>query len=202
MRNHPRSILARSKHSRRRWLAPVLLFAALSVVADVVSAQVAVPPLRARVTDLTSTLTREQQAGLEQRLAQFEANKGAQIGVLILPTTQPETIEEFAVRVQEQWKLGRKGIDDGVLLVVATEDRTLRIEVGYGLEGVIPDAIAKRIIEEDIVPQFRQGDFYSGISAGVSRVMSLIQGEPLPPVETRQSASGTQWPVRLDWGGV
>ncbi len=154
------------------------------------------PALRARVTDLTGTLDREQQAAIEQKLAQFEARKGAQIAVLLLATTKPETIEEFAVRVQEDWKLGRKGIDDGVLFVVAKGDRTVRIEVGYGLEGVLPDAIAKRIIEEEITPAFRRGDFYAGINAGVSRMIQVIEGEPLPPPRNSTAAGKS---LNLDW---
>src|SRR3989337_2661840 len=102
-------------------------------------------PLKARFTDLTATLSSRQQATLEQTLAAFEARKGSQIAVLLVPTTQPETAEQYAVRVEEAWKLGRKGVDDGVLLLVAKNDRKLRIEVGYGLEGVIPDAAAKRV---------------------------------------------------------
>ena len=116
--------------------------------------------------------------------------------MLLLPSTKPETIEQYAVRAQERWKLGRKGIDDGVLLVVAKDDRALRIEVGYGLEGALPDAIAKRIIEEDITPQFRRGDFYAGISAGVTRIMAVIDGEPLPPPKQDAMSKAR---VNLDW---
>ena len=181
---------------RRLCAAAILFFAGLAGIIDSAAAEVAVPPLKARVTDLTGTLTREQEASLEQELAQFEARKGAQIGVLLLPTTKPEAIEQFAVRVQEVWRLGRKGIDDGVLLVVARDDRALRIEVGYGLEGVLPDAIAKRIIEEDITPPFRQGDFYAGISAGITRIMNVIDGEPLPPPRQGKPAGE---PSRLNW---
>lgn len=144
-------------------------------------AQVPVPPLTARVTDLTGTLTTQQRAALEERLAAFEARKGSQVAVLMVPTTQPETIEQFSIRAAEAWKVGRKGVDDGALLVVALKDRTLRIEVGYGLEGALPDARAKRIIEDYIVPRFKAGDFFGGIDAGVSRMMSVIDGEPLPP---------------------
>ncbi|HET6492660.1 MAG TPA: TPM domain-containing protein, partial [Burkholderiales bacterium] len=115
-------------------------------------AEVAIPPLTARVTDLTGTLSAAQRTALEERLAAFEAKKGSQVAVLLVPTTQPETIEQYAIRVAEQWKLGRKGVDDGVLLLVAMQDRTVRIEVGYGLEGALPDATAKRIVEEYIVP--------------------------------------------------
>jgi len=146
----------------------------------VAAAQIAVPPLAARVTDLTGTLTGEQRSTLEQALAAFEARKGSQVAVLIVPSTQPETVEQYAVRVEEAWKLGRKGVDDSVLLLVAKNDRRLRIEVGYGLEGALPDAVAKRIIEEDITPRFRNGDFYGGIRAGTERILRVIDGEKLP----------------------
>ena len=160
---------------------PRLLFAAGALLASwCAAADVAVPPLAHRVTDLTATLSPDQTAALEQTLAAFEANKGAQVAVLIVPTTQPEEIEQYSIRVVDQWKLGRKGVDDGVLLLVAKDDRRVRIEVGYGLEGALPDAVANRIIEEDIVPRFRQGDFYGGIAAGVDRIMRVISGEPLP----------------------
>jgi len=154
-------------------------------------AQVAVPPLTARVTDLTSTLTREQQAGLERMLQEFEARKGTQLAVLLVKTTAPEAIEQYALRVAEQWKLGRKKVDDGAILVVAKDDRALRIEVGYGLEGVLNDATASRIIREIIVPRFREGDFYGGINAGLDRMMRLIDGEPLPePARSTGPAPG------------
>ncbi|MBX9904999.1 MAG: YgcG family protein [Burkholderiales bacterium] len=149
-------------------------------------AEVAVPPLQARVTDLTGTLSAASIAELDRRLAAFEAKKGAQIAVLMLPTVQPETIEQYAVRAFEKWKPGRKRIDDGVLLVIAKDDRKLRIEVGYGLEGALTDATAKRIISDDIVPQFKRGDFTAGVVAGVSRIMAVIDGEALPPVAASQ----------------
>ena len=139
------------------------------------------PPLQARVTDLTGTLSAEQRQALETRLAEFEARKGAQIAVLLVPTTLPETIEQYARRVLDEWKLGRKGIDDGALLLVAKQDRRLRIETQYGLEGVLPDATAKRIIDEIVTPRFRQQDFYGGISAGIERMIAVVDGEPLPP---------------------
>ena len=165
--------------------ASSLLFAAA-----LAAAQVAVPPLKARVNDLTGTLSGQQRAALEQTLAEFEARKGAQIAVLLVPTTKPEPVQMFAVRVQESWKLGRKGVDDGVLLAIAKDDRELHIEVGYGLEGPLPDAIAKRIIEEEIVPRFKQGDFYGGIRAGTERIMRVIEGEALPsPVKTSSRRS-------------
>ena len=152
-------------------------------------AQVAVPPLTARVIDQTGTLTREQQAGLERMLQEFEARKGTQIAVLMVPTTAPEPIEQYALRVGEQWKIGRKKVDDGAVLVVAKDDRALRIEVGYGLEGVLNDATASRIIREVIVPRFRENDFYGGINAGLDRMMRVIDGEPLPaPARTTSPA--------------
>ncbi len=156
-----------------------------------------IPPLKARVTDLTGTLNAQQSAALEQTLAEFESRKGAQIAVLMVPTTQPETVEQYAVRVQESWKLGRKGVDDGVLLVVAKDDRRLHIEVGYGLEGILPDAIAKRIIDSDITPRFREGDFYGGIRAGTDRIMRVVEGEKLPPpaAQTHPKAEG----ISADW---
>lgn len=150
-------------------------------------AQVAIPPLTARVTDQTATLTREQQAGLERMLQEFEARKGTQLAVLLVKSTAPEAIEPYALRVAEQWKLGRKKVDDGAILVVAKDDRALRIEVGYGLEGVLNDATASRIVREIIVPRFREGDFYGGINAGLDRMIRLIDGEPLPEPSRRDA---------------
>lgn len=153
-------------------------------------AQVAVPELSRRVTDLTTTLSAEQIATLENQLAAFEAQKGSQIAVLLVPTTQPEDIAQFGIRVAEKWKIGRTKVDDGVILIVAKNDRTLRLEVGYGLEGVIPDAIAKRVIAETITPYFKAGDFYGGIAAGVQQLMGLIEGEPLPPPAAAAGGTG------------
>lgn len=162
--------------ARRAALGFLLLLCALPAWA-----QVAVPALSRHVTDLTATLSAEQVAALENTLAAFEAKKGSQIAVLIVPTTQPEDIAQFGIRVADAWKVGRKKIDDGVILIVAKDDRKLRLEVGYGLEGAIPDAIAKRVIAETITPYFKTGDFYGGIDAGLQQVMRLIEGEPLPP---------------------
>jgi uncharacterized protein len=166
-------------------LARGLCLLAFFLASLAVHAEVAVPPLKARVTDLTGTLASAQRDTLERELQAFESRKGSQIAVLIVPTTQPEAIEQYSIRVAEAWKLGRKGIDDGMLLLVAKDDRELRIEVGYGLEGVIPDAVAKRVISEIIIPYFKQGDFYGGIHAGVSRLIRLVDGEPLPPPQAR-----------------
>jgi uncharacterized protein len=156
-------------------------------------AEVAVPPLQARVTDLTGTLTADQKDALERRLATFERAKGSQLAVLLLPTTQPETIEQYAIRVVDQWKLGRKGIDDGVLIVLAKDDRAVRIEVGYGLEGAIPDAVADRIVEDVMIPHLRQGDFFRGISAGIDRIIGVIEGEPLPAPRERSPQGPASW---------
>jgi uncharacterized protein len=178
-----------------------LLALAALLFAAVAAAEVPVPPLKARVTDLTGTLSAPQQAALEGDLARLEARKGAQVAVLMVPSTAPETVEQYAVRVEEAWKLGRKGVDDGVLLLVAKDDRKLRIEVGYGLEGVLPDAIAKRIIDEDIVPRFKQGDFHGGVRAGVERIVKVIEGEPLPPppsAPARSPASPTLF-EHIEW---
>src|SRR2546425_11251468 len=164
---------------RRRWLG---LVAAGVLLAGLVSAraEVVVPPLKAHVTDLTGTLSASQLRDLDSRLSDFERGKGSQIAVLMLPSTEPETIEEYSIRVAEAWKIGRARVDDGVILVVAKNDRKLRVEVGRGLEGAIPDVIAKRIVSDVIAPHFRSGDFYGGIAAGTDAVMKLIEGEGLP----------------------
>ncbi len=158
--------------------------------ADVPQNEVKVPPLTQRVTDLTSTLDAQQIQTLESSLAAFEAKKGAQLAVLIVPTTQPEAIEQFSIRVVDAWKLGRKNVDDGALLLIAKNDHKLRIEVGYGLEGALNDATANRIIDEIIVPRFRSGDFYAGIQSGLGAMMQVIDGEPLPPPPAPRSEPG------------
>jgi uncharacterized protein len=152
------------------------------------SALVAIPALTQHVTDLTATLTPQQVMALENKLAAFEAKQGSQLAVLIVPTTQPEDIAQYGIRVADAWKLGRKKLDDGVILIVAKDDRKLRIEVGYGLEGAIPDAIAKRVIAETITPYFKAGDFAGGIDAGVEQLAQLIAGESLPPPVAQDQA--------------
>jgi uncharacterized protein len=139
-----------------------------------------IPPLTGRVVDLNGALTVEQKRELEASLEAFETRKGSQIAVLITGTTFPEPIESFAIRVAEAWKIGRKGVDDGIVVVVAKSDRAMRMEVGYGLEGAVPDAVAKRLIEEEFIPKFREGDLYGGLRAGLDRLMRVIDGEPLP----------------------
>lgn len=178
----------------------MLLFASSVARADLV----AIPQLKTRVTDLTQTLSAEQQSQLETKLAAFEQQKGSQIAVLIVPSTQPEDIAQFSIRVVDQWKIGREKVDDGLLLLVAKDDRKIRIEVGYGLEGAIPDLTAKRVISEIISPKFKQGDYFGGIDAGVSALIGLVDGEPLPaPVKTTNGASGLEnlLPILL-FGGL
>jgi uncharacterized protein len=153
-------------------------------------AEVAVPPLTGRVVDQTGTLSSADIAALSQTLQDFETKKGSQIAVLIVPTTAPEAIEQFSIRVAEAWKIGRKKVDDGVILLVAKDDRKLRIETGYGLEGALTDVAARRIIDEIITPKFRAGDFAGGISAGVDRIIAVINGEPLPAPEPQQTFGG------------
>ena len=166
-----------------------LCAAALLLLALVARAQVPVPPLTAPVIDQTGTLSQEQIASLEHTLRAFNERKGSQISVLIVPTTEPESIEQYSIRVADAWKLGRKGVDDGVLLLVAKDDRTIRIEVGYGLEGALPDVIANRIVSQVIVPRFRQGDFAGGIVEGIDRIIAVIEGEPLPEPARRAERS-------------
>src|SRR4029077_9084544 len=159
------------------------VFPALTASLAPALANVAVPPLVGRVVDQTGTLSSGDVATLNQTLRNFEARKGSQIAVLIVPTTDGEAIEQFSLRVAETWKIGRKKIDDGALIVVAKNDRHLRIEVGYGLEGALTDVTSKRIIDEVITPKFKSGDFAGGVSAGVNRIIRVIDGEKLPGVE-------------------
>lgn len=167
---------------------PAFLLAALTGLGW---AQQSVPTLTGFVTDLTGTLDLNQREAVELKLRDFERRKGSQIAVLIVPTTQPEALEQYALRVAESWRLGRKGADDGVLFLVAKDDRAMRIEVGYGLEGAIPDAVAKRIITEIVVPYFTRGDFYGGVEAAVDHLIRLIEGEPLPPPPQERGSGET-----------
>jgi uncharacterized protein len=172
----------------------LVVSAAMSAACSVAAAQTLqpIPKLEARVTDVTGTLTAAQQAELEQKLADFEARKGAQIAVLLVPTTQPEEIEQYSIRVTDAWKLGRKKVDDGALLILAKDDHKLRIENGYGLEGVLTDAASNRIIEDTMVPLLRQGQYYAAIGAGVDQMMALIDGEQLPPPDRTWQHRGTR----------
>jgi uncharacterized protein len=171
----------------------VVLACALAAVA-----QQAVPPLTGHVVDTTGTLSGDDVTELEQKLAAFEQRKGSQIAVLLVRTTAPEAIEPFSLRVAEAWQIGRGGVDDGVVLVVALDDRRMRFEVGYGLEGAVPDALARRIIAESIAPRFYEGDYPGGLNAGLDALIGLIDGEPLPvPVTREQEPAPLAWPVAL-----
>ena len=165
----------------------LLAMAGLVATPDARAAIVPVPPLTARVIDQTNTLDAAQKQALESQLAALEQRKGSQLAVLIVPSTGDEDIAQYSLRVVEAWKLGRKGVDDGALLLVAKDDHHIRIEVGKGLEGPIPDAIANRVIDEYIVPKFRADDFAGGLQAGVQRLTALIDGEPLPPPKPERS---------------
>ena len=164
----------------RRCLAA---FALLSLCAALQGAPALqpIPKLEARVTDLTGTLTAAEQAELEQKLSAFEARKGAQIAVLVVPTTAPEDIAQYSIRVVETWKLGRAKPDDGVLVLLAKDDHATRIEVGQGLEGALTDATSNRIIDETMIPLFKQGQYFAGLSAGIAQIMQVVDGEALPP---------------------
>jgi uncharacterized protein len=177
--------------------ARTLVLALLLCWVSAAFAEVAVPPLTGRVVDLTGTLSSDfitQQSG---RLKDLERRKGSQVAVLIVPTTQPETIEQYSIRVAEAWKIGRRKIDDGALLVVAKNDHKLRIEVGYGLEGALTDVTARRIIDEMIVPRFKRGDFDVGIAEGITHMIGVIDGERLPP----PAPEATHAPD-LDWNAL
>lgn len=163
--------------------ARLLYVALLVLLVPIASGQSVrdVPELQARVTDTTGALGADVVADLEQRLAELETSTGAQVAVLVVDSTSPEPIESYAIRVVERWQLGRENFDDGVLVLVALEDRAVRLEIGYGLEGAIPDAFAKRIIEEQMIPRFREGDYGFGITAGIDSVAALVRDEGLPP---------------------
>lgn len=186
-----------------RWLARLLLWLTFVSAGFPAIAQtpLPVPPLTARVTDQTQTLSADTVAQLDGKLRSFEERKGVQLAVLVVRTTLPEPIEQYALRVAEQWKLGRQRVDDGALLVVAKDDRAIRIEVGYGVEGTLSDLVARRIIDEQITPRFRSGDFDGGIAAGVEQMMRVIDGEELPAPQRRSSRSsdepGQVWPILI-----
>ncbi len=167
--------------------ALAIALAPASVMAD---ALVPVPPLTRHVVDQAGLLQPTQAEDLDRRLGQFEKAHGSQIAVLIVTTTQPESIEEYSIRVFDAWKLGRRQHNDGILIVAATQDRKLRIDTGYGLEGAIPDAIAKRVVTETIAPQFRAGNPLGGLIGGVEQIEKLIVGEQLPPAASRSGQVG------------
>src|SRR6516164_8060925 len=177
--------------------AGIFFVALLLCWVSIAAADVAVPPLTGRIVDLTGTLSADTIARESQRLKDLQTRKGSQVAVLIVPTTQPESIEQYSIRVADTWKVGRKGIDDGALLVVAKNDHKLRIEVGYGLEGALTDVTARRIIDEMIVPRFKRGDFDVGIAEGITHMIGVIDGERLPP----PAPEATHAPD-LDWNAL
>lgn len=148
-----------------------------------------IPPLSAHVTDLTGTLSSSDRQALEAKLADWEARTTNQLAVLIVPSTKPETIEEYSIRVAEAWKVGQKGKDNGVVFLIAKNDKQMRIEVGYGLEGDLTDVASRRIIGDTVAPLFSQGKFAEGINAGVDRIMAVVGG-------TDTAATATQPPRR------
>jgi uncharacterized protein len=153
-----------------------------------------VPLLRGRVNDYAGVMNSSQAQSLEAQLAQFEQETGHQVAVLTIPTLDGEDIEGFGIRVAEGWKIGKKGFDNGVILLVAIKDRKLRLEVGYGLEGVLPDVTAKRIISDYIVPRFRAQDYAGGIIAGIDAIFKVIKNEPLPEsARKKNSEPGSEW---------
>ena len=176
-----------------RWLGSLLLLCLMGLGAA--RAQQDVPALTGHVVDTSGTLAAAQRDALEARLSAFEHSRGSQVVVVLVPSTQPEDIASYANRVANSWKIGRKAIGDGLLLIVAVQDRRLRIEVAKTLEGAIPDLAAKRIIDEAITPRFKQGDYAGGIDAGLTRIMGLISGEALPEPNRKASkdAAGFDW---------
>ncbi len=166
-----------------------LLLAAAAFAADPTD-PIAVPKLTGRVVDLTGTLSVPEREALAGKLAAFEGSRGSQVAVLLVPSIGTETIEEFATRVTDAWKLGRAGVDDGVLFVIAKQERKLRIQAGRGVQGTLTDALSKRIIVERVTPRFRTGDFAGGIDAGVESIMKAIEGEALPPPAAKKKSPG------------
>ncbi|MDR0934472.1 MAG: TPM domain-containing protein [Burkholderiaceae bacterium] len=154
----------------------------------------AIPPLHSRVTDLAGMLTPQERHALETTLRDYEAAKGSQIAILLVNSTEPETIAQYSIRVVDAWKLGRKGVDDGVLLLVAKNNppglNRLRIESGRGTEGVLTDIQSKRILQDVIAPYFRKNDFYGGLSAGVSAIIATLNHENFAPPE-KQGRGGS-----------
>lgn len=161
-------------------------------------AQLAVPPLTAHVVDTTGTLAPAQTRALEDKLSAFEQSRGTQIVLLLVPTTQPEDISSYANRVANSWKIGRREIGDGLLLVVAKNDRKVRIEVAKTLEGAIPDLAAKRVIDQALTPRFKQGDFAGGLEGATELLMKLVEGESLPA----PAATANPGPEDFDWMGL
>jgi len=200
MRHLPRQLDLPTE--RLPWLAWLLWLALLGAVPGYGQTVLPVPALTARVIDQTATLSATDRAALDAKLAAFEQSRGTQIVVLMVPTTQPEAIESYANRVANAWKIGRRDIGDGLLVIVAKDDRRMRIEVAKALEGPIPDLAAVRIIDRQMMPRFRAGDFAGGLDAAIEQLMALVKGEnlPIPEPHARRAGSAGQMPV--DWVGA
>jgi len=188
-RLHAPEPLVRGMNLFTRWLVrAALLLCVLGAGVALAQDFVPIPRQTARVMDTANMLSAEQRASLEQQLAAYETARGTQIAVLTIPTTAPEVIEQFGIRVAEAWKTGRKGVSDGAIVIIAPNNprelRRVRIEVGYGLEGAIPDVMAARIINEEIAPRFREKDYYGGLNAALNRIRAVLEKEELPPPES------------------
>ena len=176
-----------------RWLSAVLLAGLLSVAAHAQDVQT-LPELRARVMDQTGTLAADRLAALENQLAAFEAERGTQVVVLMLPTTAPEDIADYTQRLGDAWKIGRPGVGDGLLFVIAKDDRRMRIAPAKSLEGAIPDLLARRILDQAVAPALRNGDYAGGIQAGVDQILAHIRGEALPlPGSVPNQGNDFEW---------
>lgn len=187
--------------ARARAFWSTALRCALALVAtSTVQAQVALPRLDTPVQDATGTLAAEQIARLTQKIRALEAANGARVAIVVLPSTAPESIEQFAIRLAEARTLGRQGVDDGVLVILAKDDRAVRIEVGLGLQGVLPDVLANRITDQVMLPQFRKGDYFAGLDAGLDRIAALVKGESLPapaPAPAKSRGIGSSLPLLM-----
>jgi uncharacterized membrane protein YgcG len=164
---------------KHKFFFRILPISLLLFISTIAVALVPVPAFTSKVIDLSGALSSSQIASLEHSITAFESNKNSKIAILVIPSTKPESIEEYSLRTVEQWQLGRKKINDGVLLLIATEDRALRIEVGYGLEGILTDESCQRIISEIISPELKAKNIYAGINKGILQIMTVINSGSL-----------------------
>ncbi|UCG11101.1 MAG: TPM domain-containing protein [Deltaproteobacteria bacterium] len=195
-------LLTRSRRRNRRKAVNLLGAAVLVLLLAVVCAQaLEVPPRpKGRVSDYTGTLSSKEIRSLDQMLATFERETTNQLAVLIIPTLAGDSLEDYSIRLAEKWQLGQKERDNGVILLIVMQDRKIRIEVGYGLEGVLPDSLAGEIIRQVLAPQFRQGQFYEGIRASLIAIIAATKGEyrPTTPVSRGRRRGGLiswVWPL-------